>query len=76
MKQCNTCMYYMRGEYDPAKDEGGCRRFPPYVFLHGEGVRTVFPIVLGTFWCGEWKPPTPPDTTELYDKPKGSRWPF
>ncbi len=32
-----------------------CRRFPPTLFLVGEGLQTEFPIVALEGWCGEFK---------------------
>lgn len=54
-QNCGGCKYFLQ------EHEGGlCRRFPPVVvaFPGPQGPWTtgiVFPAMLATGWCGEWK---------------------
>lgn len=61
--KCENCAFYFRGV---------CRRYPPQLvveFEPGNSSRTesMYPEVLGWFWCGEWKKLEPSYDSKMLD---------
>ena len=55
---CKSCAYWCppdRVEYRVGNTGqfGQCRRFPPENQVTDQGRRTLFPMTLETWWCGE-----------------------
>lgn len=53
---CRECRFYRdkRHGLDPIEGEGRCRRYPPLSDRSSHEAK--FPIVLATYWCGEFVP--------------------
>lgn len=48
---CKLCVHYVAAD----DEQGACRRYPPVMTERDGMLRTAFPIVAETFWCGEFK---------------------
>lgn len=61
---CIECRFYVPRTDDQGKfynpdgsicNTGKCRRNPPAVFMEGTKLRYDFVIVIGEWWCGEFR---------------------
>lgn len=54
---CNNCRYAHVGEIDQnLQRQIACRRYPPAVYPHPQGLITLFPVVNADMHCGEFRP--------------------
>lgn len=57
-RTCDNCRFSME------RSRGvECHRFPPTRFGDGHSVRTMWPEVYGSDWCGEFAPVPPQDSS-------------
>ena len=54
--KCKNCIFWV-GHPDPGKPMGQCRRWPPSPTLSVSGLRSYWPLVRPTDWCGEHATP-------------------
>lgn len=56
MTVCAACMYFEPIDTDDEKDVGECRRYPRQFVKEDRAIRTFFPLVSYSDWCGEFHP--------------------
>ena len=58
-ERCGNCRFWRDhpADHDPEDGRHACTRFPPTVIfkLTGTNGRAIFPGVMATDWCGEWR---------------------
>jgi hypothetical protein len=53
---CGGCVFFQLSEEVETESSGICRRFPPSVFIDGDGdMAKASPFMLASEWCGEFK---------------------
>ena len=52
-RECKSCRYFVVKQQN--KDGGHCRIDPPTTHVVGGMIKTEFPAVWNSWWCGQWR---------------------
>lgn len=61
LEGCVSCRFFLPSTSEAFPEcDGMCRRYAPVGPVIGDGRRQLFPPMLGTHWCGDYRPVSGP----------------